>query len=114
MKIRFSAVAATAFCAALFVTTGPAELRAGKAELRSAGPLAFGPDGVFAGDSAGASILAINTADRKAGAGGPVEIKGINVNIAALLGTTPDQILIQDVAVNPISRNIYLSISRGK
>ncbi len=33
---------------------------------------------------------------------------------AALLGTTPDQILINDVKVNPISKNVYLSVSRGK
>src|SRR5262249_14294607 len=37
-----------------------------------------------------------------------------NQKIAALLGTTPDQILIQDVAVNPISKNVYLSVSRGR
>ena len=115
MKIRVSAVAAAVFCAALFVTAGRAELKAGKAEFRSAGPLAFGPDGVlFAGDSASAAILAIDTGDRKSGPGGPVEIKGINEKVAAMLGTTPDQILIQDVAVNPISKNVYLSVSRGK
>ena len=117
MPIRnFLRQTAAAFCcAALFVTVAPAELKSGKAELQSAGPLAFGPDGIlFAGDSAGAAIFAIDTGDRKAAAaGGSVEIKGINEKIAAMLGTTPDQIRIQDVAVNPASRNIYLSVARG-
>src|SRR5262249_22039478 len=32
----------------------------------------------------------------------------------AMLGTTTDQIAIQDVAVNPVSKNVYLAVSRGK
>jgi hypothetical protein len=31
-----------------------------------------------------------------------------------MLGTTPDDVLINDIAVNPGSGNVYLSISRGK
>ena len=86
-----------------------------KLELSSAGPLAFGPAGIlFVGDSAGASLIAIDTGDNKANKGaGNIELKGINQKIAAALGTAPDQITIQDLAVNPVSRNIYFSISRG-
>jgi hypothetical protein len=89
--------------------------KTGKAELKSAGPMAFGPDGVlFVGDSVGAAIFAIDTGDRKRNAeGGAFEIKAINAKIAALLGTTPDQILINDVVVNPLSKNVYISVSRG-
>ncbi len=62
-------------------TTG---FKAGKAELKSAGPLAFGPDGIlFIGDSAGASIVAVDTGDRKSTKStGSFEIKGINEKIA--------------------------------
>jgi hypothetical protein len=42
------------------------------------------------------------------------DIKGINEKAAALLGTTSDQILINDVKVDPISKNVYLSVSRGR
>lgn len=38
----------------------------------------------------------------------------MNEKAAALLGTTPDQILINDLAVNLISRTAYLSVSRGR
>jgi hypothetical protein len=114
MRIRSNAWAVAVCCLALFTTAGFAELKAGKAELKSAGPLAFGPDGIlFVGDSAGAAVLAVDTGDRKAAPGGTVEIIGINEKVAALLGTAPDQIKIQDVVVNPISKNIYLSVSRG-
>ena len=45
-----------------------AGLAAGDSGLKSAGALAFGPDGVlFVGDSAGGAIAAIDTADRTPG-----------------------------------------------
>jgi hypothetical protein len=91
-------------------------LTPGKADLKSAGSLAFGPDGIlFVGDSLGAAIFAIDTQDRKPAAGsGAVEIAAINEKIAALLGVAADQILVNDLAVNPISKNAYMSVSRGK
>jgi len=99
-----------------FSASNIASLKAGKAELKSAGPLAFGPEGIlFVGDSIGATIYALDSDDRTpAKAGAKIEVKGINQKIAALLGTTPDQILINDMAVNPISRNVYFSVSRGR
>lgn len=101
--------AALAFGASSTLTTG-------KAELKSAGQLAFGPDGIlFVGDSANASIVALDTEDRTpARSGGKIDVLGINKKIAAMLGTTPDQILVNDLAVNPISKKAYLSISRGR
>jgi hypothetical protein len=88
----------------------------GKIQLKSAGALAFGNDGVlFIGDSLGGAVVAVDTRDTKAAAkGAAIDIKGINEKAAALLGTTPDQILINDVKVNPISKTVYLSVSRGK
>jgi hypothetical protein len=95
---------------------GSSTLTPGKAELKSAGALAFGPDGIlFVGDSANASIVALDSEDRTpARSGGKIEVVGINKKIAAMLGTTPDQILVNDLAVNPISKKAYLSISRGR
>jgi hypothetical protein len=94
----------------------PNGLVSGKADVKSAGPLAFGPDGVlFVGDSVQASIFAIDTEDAKsAPAPAQVDIQGINDKIAALVGTFADQIVINDVKVNPASKNIYISASRGK
>jgi hypothetical protein len=93
-----------------------ADLSSGKVDLVSAGRLAFGPDGIlFVGDSVGGSIVAIDTGDKTA-AKAPVKIdvQGIDAKIAALVGMTPDQIMINDIKVNPLSKNVYLSASRGR
>src|SRR5207249_1623380 len=42
------------------------------------------------------------------------KVQAINEKVAAMLGTDPQQILINDLAVNPASGNAYLSVSRGK
>lgn len=93
-----------------------ADMKEGKAEFKSMGPLAFGPDGIlFVADTKAAAIVAISTGDTKpAPAAKLFKVEAINQKIAALLGTTADQILIDDMAINPISRNAYLAVSRGR
>src|SRR6185503_5275712 len=105
-----------AVCCAASLAFGASTMQSGKATLKSAGALAIGPDGIlFVGDSAGAAIYALDVNDRTAASPmGAVEVKGLNEKIAAMVGTTADQILIQDVVVNPRSKNIYLSASRGR
>jgi hypothetical protein len=90
-------------------------LKAGKADLKSAGALAFGPEAIlFVGDSVSGAVFALDTNDRTASQARPVDIKGINEKVAAVLGTAADQVMINDVIVNPISKKIYLSVSRGR
>ncbi len=91
-------------------------LKEGAVSLKSAGPITFGPDGVlFVADSKAAAIVAIDTQDAKvAGKSAPLKLPGLNDKLAALLGTGADQILVNDMAVNPISRNVYLAVSRGR
>ena len=91
-------------------------LTEGKPAIQSMGPLAFGPDGIlFVGDTKSAAIFAVATGDTKAAAApGALKIEAINEKVAALLGTTADQILIDDMAVNPVSHNAYLAVSRGR
>lgn len=90
-------------------------MKAGKPEFKSINQLAFGPEGIlFLADSKSAAVFAVETGDTKSTAGATVKIEGINDKIAALLGTTKDQILINDLAVNPISHNAYLAVSRGR
>lgn len=91
-------------------------MKEGKAELQSIGPLAFGPEGIlFAADTKGAAIYAIATGDTRAGSGNKtIKVEAINNKVAGLLGTAADQMLIDDMAVNPISRSVYLAVSRGK
>src|SRR5580692_2663791 len=109
LRLAVFVVLAAAFAFGAPTTTG-------KADLKSAGPLAFGPDGIlFVGDSMGAEIFAIDTEDRSPNASGaPLDIKGIDAKIAAALGTSADQIAIHSIAVNPISKTVYISVARGK
>jgi hypothetical protein len=123
-QIKFvSAAAGICLAAALAIGVNAArqpsplaEMAAGKVQLSSAGALAFGPDGIlFVGDSVGGAVVAIDTGDRKpAATATKINVEGIDQKIAALVGVTSDQILINDVKVNPISKNVYLSASRGR
>ena len=93
-----------------------ASLKQGNPQIKSAGPLGFGPDGIlFVGDTQGAAVFAIDTADRApATRKAPVQVNDLAAKAAAMLGTDAKQIMINDLAVNPISGNVYLSVSRGR
>jgi len=104
--------------AAIVMVGGPAwaaGLSKGSPDWKSAGPLAFGPNGLlFLADTQGGAIFAVDTGDVKPdSAGGPLKVEGINEKIAALLGTTAKSISIADMAVNPASGKAYLSVARG-
>jgi hypothetical protein len=87
----------------------------GKLQLKSAGALAFGPNGIlFVGDSTRATVFAIDTKDSKPSDKSAINAKGIGAAIAGMLGVEENQILIVDMAVNPISGRVYLSVARGR
>jgi hypothetical protein len=88
----------------------------GKPEFKSVSQLAFGPEGIIiVADAKAAAITAIATGDTTpAKDTKSIKVEGINQKIAGLLGTSADQILINDMVVNPISRNAYLAVSRGR
>ena len=95
------------------LTTG---MKTGKLDLKSAGALAFGPDGIlFIGDSLNAAVVAIDTRDATpASSSSPINIERLDEKLAAFLGTDRRQILIDDIKVNPLSKTIYLAVSRGR
>ncbi len=95
------------------LTTG---MKEGKPEFKAMNQLTFGPEGVlFIADTKAATITAIATDDTKTASGSAtIKAEAVNEKIAALAGTSADQIVIEDLAVNPISRQPYLAVSRGK
>jgi len=98
---------------ALLAHSAVAGMKPGDVNLKSIGPIAFAPEGVLlVSDPKAATIYAIATSDSKAA--GKIDVAKVNLKIAALLGTSPDQVLINDMAVNPVSRNAYLAVSRGR
>ena len=105
---------------ALVMASGPGDLKAAAppavAGMRSAGALAFGPDGVlFVGDSRAGAVhaLAIEEAQPDPGTG-DVKVDHVDRKIAALLGTTVEDIAIHDMAVHPRTRAVYFSVSKGR
>ena len=84
------------------------------AHLKSASAIAFAPGGVLlVGDGLGGAIYAFETGDTAPTGTGPLQIDDLTGKIAALLGTTADQIRVPDIAVNPDSGNVYLAVARG-
>lgn len=93
-----------------------AAMRSGTPDIRSVGSLAFGPNGVLLiGDSVSGSIFAVDLDDRTPnGEAAGLEVTDIDEKLAAMLGTTAKRVRIHDLAVNPISQNTYLTVSRGR
>jgi hypothetical protein len=89
--------------------------KSGKPDLKSAGQLAFGPEGVlFVGDSQGAAIFAIGVPPASGGKPtGDFKIEGVDSKLAAMLGAKADDVRINDIAVQPRSGTVYLSALRG-
>jgi hypothetical protein len=94
----------------------PTTLVSGPLKARSYSKLAFGPDGIlFVGDSIGAKIYALDLDDRKpVEIVKPLEVADVEGKIAAMLGADSRDVMIHDMAVNPISKNAYLTVSRGR
>ena len=120
MKTITSAVACSLLALGLLAPGARAglttEMKEGTPAFKAMSQLAFGPEGIlFIADTKAAAITAIATGDTKATAGSAtIKAEAINETIAALAGTSADQIIIEDLAVNPISRHAYLAVSRGK
>jgi hypothetical protein len=116
MKLGMVLAAIAALSAPVFAQDLAKDLKKGNPDLKSAGPLAFAPEGILlVGDPIGAAVFALATEDTK---GNPEEVKldvpAIDEKIASALGSSPNDILINDLSVNPLSGKAYLSVSRGR
>src|SRR5471030_614693 len=84
----------------------------GTPEIKSITSLTFGPAGVlFIGDSQNATVFAMDTKDTKKATAKPYELQNIDAKIAESLGTTKDNIVITDIAVNPVSKKLYIAVT---
>jgi hypothetical protein len=114
-RVIMALFALSIFGVSAYAARWTADMKEGKPPIQSMGQLAFGPEGIlFIADTKAAAIYAISTGDTKAGAAKAFKVEGVNQKIASLLGTTPDQLLIEDLVINPVSRTAYLSVSRGR
>ncbi len=114
--ILASLLAAALLCQAAAAEDLTASLKKGTVELKSAGQLAFGPEGIlFVGDPIGATVYAIATGDTK---GAPdkadYNLEGVNEKIAAAIGVEPREIQLTDIAANPLTGHVFASVARGR
>src|SRR3954465_8918413 len=115
--LRFCCLPAIVLALAAAAQAAPIGLdQNGKPDLKSAGPLAFGPKGVlFVGDAQGAQIFAIDVGSAPANPiGAGFKLENADQKIAALLGTKAEDITLNDVVVEPGTNIAYVSVSRGK
>ena len=91
-------------------------LQPGTPELKSVGPIAFGPESIlFVADNVSATIFAIDVA-RSSDASVNAElapIDNIDGRLAAYLGCSREDVHIRDMAVRPDSQQVFLSVMRG-
>jgi hypothetical protein len=91
-------------------------LHVGTPNIKSVGPIAFGPDDVlFVADNVTANVFAIDVADTgDSGAVDAFDLDDLDAALAAYLGCAIDDVIVRDLAVHPRSHNVYLSVMRGR
>jgi hypothetical protein len=91
-------------------------LQVGTADVRSAGPITFGPAGIlFLADNISAKVFAVDVADPGRDAGSEsFDLENVDARVASFLGCEAADIAIADLAVHPVSHNVYLSVQRGR
>ena len=90
-------------------------LQSGSADVQSAGPITFGPAGIlFLADNGSARVFAVDVADPGRAAGPePFDLADVDARIGSYLGCEAGDVDIKDLAVHPVSHNVYLSVQRG-
>jgi hypothetical protein len=116
MRLRVSVLLLAAVIGGAIVGSATAAeklgLKKGSVELKSAGPLAFGPDGVlFIGDPKAAAIYAVDTGETAGKQPLPaVKVDDAAKKAAAAAGADGAAATIVDLAVNPQTGTAYLSV----
>jgi hypothetical protein len=98
------------------VVTRTYGLQPGTPELKSVGPIAFGPESIlFVADNVSATIFAIDVAPSSDTSVNPdlAPIDNIDARLGAYLGCSREDVHIRDMAVRPDSQQVYLSVMRG-
>lgn len=83
-------------------------------DLKFAGALAFSDNGtLFVGDNVNGAIYAFDVTEGEAPKTvNPIKIDDIDVRIGNLLGVGAKAVEINDMQVNPVTQNIYISVTR--
>ena len=90
-------------------------MHVGTVAWQSAGAMTFGPEGtLFVADSRGGKLYALRIEDTRVERDtGRFQVNELDAKVAAVLGTSPRELRFNDMAVNPATGNIFLTVSRG-
>lgn len=119
MKNLTFVIAALMFAGSVMATNGlkksyKSGFVLGTPDIKSINAMTFGPEGILMiGDSKSATIFAIETDDATINDASDVSMKGVDQKLAEALGTTVDNISIQDMAIHPLSKRVYISVHSG-
>jgi len=110
---KIGTLVATAVLACMSWSAG--FLTAEEIKLTSAGPIAFGPEGLLlVSDPMEATIYAIETGIKEGSTDGvKVEFEDVRQKIASMMGAKAEEVRINDLAIHPINGHPFLSVSRG-
>ena len=92
-------------------------LQVGRADVRSAGPITFGPEGIlFLADNVSAKVFAVDVGDTGPAAGSePFDLEDVDVRVGSFLGCEADDIVIRDMAVHPdIAQRVPVGAARSR
>ena len=95
---------------------GTYSMRLAPLQLRSIGVMTFGSDGIlYVADSRAGAVYAVDLGDAERDTSGTgITVKGVDAQIASVLGTSKDDIRIHDMVANPLSQTVYFSVTRGR
>ncbi len=85
----------------------------GRPDIASVGPITFSPDGIlFLADNTNAKIVALDVS-RGEPVEGPIDVEHLDARLASYLGCGLDDVALRDMAVHPVTNEVYFSLTRG-
>src|SRR5688572_26163254 len=112
-RIKLGLVAAALAVSVAWIRPDSSGMIVGSPAVQSLGQMAFGPGNVlFIGDNTGAQVLAVEVDDAARGTGA-INLDGLDAKVAQVLGVAAADVQINDLAVHPASKNVYLTVTRG-
>ncbi len=111
-RLAFGLVIALCPLLAKAIEPVPAMLK-GDIQLKSLTSITFSKEGIlFLADPLGMKIYALDEKHVNTAVADQLEVNNIDEKIAALLGVSPKDIKIEDMAVNPTSHDVYVAVTR--
>jgi hypothetical protein len=114
--LALASLAATAAALAAQDATPAEPVVPAAAPIATMSALAFTPDGtLLVGDARSAAVFAVDLGERpRTTEPARFAVADVETKVAALLGARAEDVLVHDLAVDPLSLDVYLAVSRNR